>query len=115
MPPEDRIRVLHMIEATETALKFIAGRQRADLDSDLMLLFALVRAIEIVGEAASKVTDGTRAAAVDIPWNLATSMRNRLIHAYFDVDNDVVWKAATEELPELLPKLRAMIGESETC
>ncbi len=42
-------------------------------------------------------------------------MRNRLIHAYFDVDNDVVWKAATEELPELLPKLRAMIGESETC
>ena len=54
MPPEDRVRVLHMIEAAETALNFVSGRQRADLNSDQMLLFALVRAIEEVGEAASK-------------------------------------------------------------
>ena len=54
MPPEDRVRVLHMIEAAETALNFVSGRQRADLNSDQMLLFALVRAIGVVGEAASK-------------------------------------------------------------
>jgi uncharacterized protein with HEPN domain len=76
-----------------------------------MLLFALVRALEIIGEAASRVTEGTRAAAADIPWNLIVSMRNRLIHAYFDIDVNVVWKAATEELPELLPKLRALTGK----
>jgi uncharacterized protein with HEPN domain len=51
MPPEDRIRIMHMIEATETALNFVTGRQRADLNSDRMLLFALVRAIEVIGEA----------------------------------------------------------------
>jgi uncharacterized protein with HEPN domain len=62
MPPEDRVRILHMLEAAETAARFIAGRARADLDTDQMLLFALVRAIEIVGEAASKVTPPTRAA-----------------------------------------------------
>jgi uncharacterized protein with HEPN domain len=111
MPPEDRIRILHMIEATETALNFVTGRQRADLDSDRMLLFALVRAIEVVGEAAGKVSEATRGSAAAIPWSLIVSMRNRLIHAYFDVDNDVVWKAATEELPALLPKLRAVVDE----
>jgi uncharacterized protein with HEPN domain len=111
MPPEDRIRLLHMIEATETALNFVTGRQRADLNSDQILLFALVRAIEIIGEAAGKVSEATRRTAADIPWDLVVSMRNRLIHAYFDVDNDVVWKTASEELPELLPKLRALVGE----
>jgi uncharacterized protein with HEPN domain len=67
MPPEDHIRLLHMIEATETALNFVTGRQHADLDSDQMLLFALARAIEIIGEAAGRVSEATRRAAVDIP------------------------------------------------
>jgi uncharacterized protein with HEPN domain len=107
MPPEDQIRLLHMIGAAESALNFIAGRQRVDLDSDQMLLFALVRAIEVIGEAA-RVTEDTRQTTPEIPWSLIVSMRNRLIHAYFDVDNDVVGKAGTEELPALLPKLRSL-------
>jgi uncharacterized protein with HEPN domain len=111
MPPEDRIRLLHMIEAAETAVNFVSGRQRADLNSDQMLLFALVRAIEVIGEAAGRVSEITRKAAVDVPWSLVVAMRNRLIHAYFDVDNDAVWKTATEELPALLPSLRALVGE----
>jgi uncharacterized protein with HEPN domain len=73
MPPEDRIRVLHMIEATETALGFVTARQRADLNSDQMLLFALVRAIEVIGEAAGRVSETTREAAADIPWSLIVS------------------------------------------
>jgi uncharacterized protein with HEPN domain len=99
-----------MIEASETALSFISGRSRADLDSDEMLLFALVRAIEIVGEAASRVSDGTRAEISEVPWRLAIAMRNRLAHAYFDVDPDIVWKTATEALPGLLPKLRLLLA-----
>jgi uncharacterized protein with HEPN domain len=115
MPPEDRIRILHMIEAAESALNFVGGRRRADLNADRMLLFARVRAIEVVGEAASKISETTRGATADIPWSLVASMRNRLIHAYFDVDNDVVWKTATEELPALLPRLRALVGDFEPC
>ena len=98
-----------MIEAAESAINFVAGRQRADLNSDQMLLFALVRAIEIVGEAANRISEVTREAAADVPWGLIVSMRNRLIHAYFDVDNDVVWKTVTEEPPALLPGLRALL------
>ena len=113
MPPEDRIRLLHMIEAAETACGFVSGRPRSDLDADRMLVFALVRAIEIVGEAGSRVSASTRETASDIPWPLIVSMRNRLVHAYFDVDHEIVWKTATEELPLLLPRLRALVASED--
>jgi uncharacterized protein with HEPN domain len=100
-----------MIEAAETAGDFISGKTRGDLDADRMLLFSVVRAIEIIGEAASRVSQLTRDSAPDIPWPLIVSMRNRLIHAYFDIDHEVVWKTVTEELPQLLPKLRDLIAE----
>lgn len=112
MPPEDRVRLLHMVEAAETVCDFVRGKTRSDLDTDRMLVFALVRAIEILGEAASKVSTETRNASVDIPWTSIVSMRNRLIHAYFDVDHEVVWKTATEELPELLPRLRSLLEKA---
>lgn len=111
MPPDDRIRIAHMIEAAETACRFISGRSRADLDTDQMLVFALVRAIEIVGEAASKVSVATQQTSSDLPWRLIVGMRNRLVHAYFDVDHEIVWRTATEELPQLLPVLRALLQD----
>jgi uncharacterized protein with HEPN domain len=109
MRDDDRIRVLHMIEAAESALSFVSGRERADLDRDRMLLFGVVRAIEVVGEAAGKVSEATRTAAPEIPWASIVSMRNRLIHAYFDIDRDIVWKTVTEEMPPVLSSLRALL------
>jgi uncharacterized protein with HEPN domain len=100
MPPDD------------AACRFIKGRQRGDLDTDLMLQFALVRAIEIIGEAASKVSPETRTATPAIPWTRIVAMRNRLIHAYFDIDRDILWKTVKEELPNLLALLNpAIAGE----
>lgn len=98
-----------MIEAIQTAMDFVSEREPADLDSDRMLLFALVRAIEIIGEAASKVSVDLRDQAPEIPWGLIVSMRNRLIHAYFDIDHDIPWKTATVEIQSLLPQLQALI------
>ena len=86
MPPEDRIRLQHMLNAADTAIEFMRGRDRSALDHDRMLLFAVVRAIEVLGEAASKVTPETRERHHDLPWRAATAMRNRLIHGYFDID-----------------------------
>jgi uncharacterized protein with HEPN domain len=71
------------------------GRQRSDLDSDEMLLFALTRAIEIAGEAASRVTTETRGAMSDLPWSALIGMRNRLVHAYFDIDRNILWTTVT--------------------
>ena len=73
-----------------------------------MLLFAVVRAIEIVGEAASKVSPETRAAHRAIPWGAIIGMRNRLIHAYFETNVQVVWETATVEIPAILPLLKTV-------
>lgn len=108
MKPEDRVRWQHMIEAAEDALRFVAGRARADLETDRMLLFAILRAIEIIGEAANKVSPDTRAAHAEIPWAAIIGMRNRLVHAYFEIDTDIVWVAVTQELPALLAQLKSV-------
>lgn len=98
-----------MMEAIEAASDFIDGRNRVDLDSDRQLLFAIVRAIEVAGEAAAKISPESRALAPEVPWQSIVSMRNRLIHGYFDIDRSIVWKTAREELPALLPALRALV------
>jgi uncharacterized protein with HEPN domain len=109
MEHEDMIRLQHMIEAAQTAIGFAKGRQESDLGSDRMLLFALVRAIEVIGEAAGKVSEKMRRNAPEIPWALIVSMRNRLIHAYFDINHEILWKTVTIELPAMLPRLQALI------
>lgn len=111
MRSDDRVRIRHMIDAAEDVGRFIAGRPRADLDTDRMLLFAVVRAIEIIGEAASKVSEETRSSTPRIAWRAIVGMRNRIVHAYFDVDRDIVWKAAVEEVPALLALLEPLPGQ----
>lgn len=106
MTPDDVIRIRHMIEAADAAAGFVAGKTRGDLTDNRMLLFALVRAVEIIGEAASRVSMPTRASIPDIPWVQIVGMRNRLIHAYFDIDADILWKTVVEEIPPLLPVLQ---------
>jgi uncharacterized protein with HEPN domain len=107
MSRDDDVRIRHMIDAIEAALRFAKGRERADLDTDEMLLFALVRAVEIVGEAASKLSAEGRGQLPQVPWNSVTGMRNRLVHAYFDIDRDILWATVTQALPPLLEQLRA--------
>ena len=110
MSPDDRWRVLHMIEAAEQALGFVQERKRADLDGDPMLRLALTRAIEIVGEAATQVSDAGRAELSAIPWPQIIGMRNRLVHAYFDINLDILWDTVQIALPLLLEQLSKDTG-----
>lgn len=89
-------------------MAFVAGMTKTELERDRKTLFAAIRCVEIVGEAAAKVSDAVRATAPDIPWGAIVGMRNRLVHAYFDVDTDVVWKTVTDELPALVNRLRLL-------
>lgn len=110
LPEKDEVRLNHMLEASEQALQFARGRSRADLDTDPMLRFALLHAIMIVGEAASKVSEPTRVALPGIPWPVIVGMRHRLVHAYFDVDADVLWKSTHESLPGLILQLKTALA-----
>lgn len=103
MPPDrDRIRLLHMLEHAREAMQLVAGRNRSDLDTDRVLNLALVRLLEIVGEAAARVSSEARARHPAIPWSEIVSLRNRLIHGYDAVDMDVLWSIVNTDLPALV-------------
>jgi uncharacterized protein with HEPN domain len=109
MSPDDRWRIGHMIEAAEQAMAFVHERRREDLDADSMLRLALTRAIEIVGEAGAQVSEHGRAELPDIPWQQVIGMRNRLVHAYFDVNLNILWDTVHLALPSLIEKLKPAI------
>lgn len=109
----DRIRLLHMRDASREAIGYAEGRSRVDLDTDTMLARALVKCVEIVGEAASRVSMETRRQAESIPWMQINGMRNRLIHAYFDIDLDEVWGTVANDLPVLAKALETLLGADD--
>ena len=109
MIKDDRIRLRHMIEAAHEAVSFARGRVRGDLEIDRQLVLSLVKDIEIVGEAAAQITEQTRMELADIPWNRIVAMRNRLVHAYFSINLDIVWQTVQEDLPALVAKLERIV------
>jgi uncharacterized protein with HEPN domain len=115
MRRDDEIRLRHMLDAAEDALNFVTGKKREDLDKDRMLALALVRSIEIIGEAGARVSAEGRAEVPQIPWMEIVAMRNRLIHAYFDVDLDIVWETVRNDLPPLVATLKSILfGQEHT-
>ena len=109
MKPDDRIRLHHIADALNSAIRFVQGRRREDLDSDEMLAFALVHALQIVGEAAGKVSAETRAQRPGVPWSTMIGMRHRLVHAYFDINLDILWTTAAEAAPALLAQIQPLL------
>ena len=105
MCPDDTTRVRHMLDAAREALSFVEGITRADLDADRKTALSLVKCIEIIGEAAARVSEDLREAHSEIPWAAIVGMRNRLIHGYFDIDLDRVWDTVTNNLPPLISDL----------
>ena len=110
----DLIRVRHMLTAAKEAMEFAAGKTRMDLEKDRLHMLAIIKSIEIIGEAASKVTETFKTENCNIPWNDIINMRNRLIHAYFDVNLDIVWQTVKTDLPDLIKALEKIIPPEET-
>lgn len=109
MENKDLTRFRHMLESTQAILSFARGRKRGDLDKDRQLLSAVVREFEIIGEAAGKISKKTQKRFPEIPWKNTIGMRNRLIHAYFHIDHDVVWSTIRDYLPSLCQQLEQIV------
>ncbi len=105
----DFVRLQHMLDAALEASSFVMGRSRADLNNNRMLVLSLVKLIEIIGEASSRISLETKNQYPMIPWQEISSMRNRLIHAYFDVDEDRVWDTVSDDLPPLIEELKEIL------
>lgn len=111
MQASDIVRLRHMLDAALQARSFAEGRNRRALEQDAMLVLALVKAVEIVGEAACQVTEETRARLPQIPWEDMVGMRHRLVHAYFDINLDVLWEPVRQDLPTLIRELESVLRE----
>jgi uncharacterized protein with HEPN domain len=106
---DDASCLQHILEAAQKAVTYTKGRKRADLDDDELLGLGLIRLLEIIGAAAWGISEKLRNLYPEIAWRQMANMRNRLIHGYFDVNNDLVWETVTKELPPLITKIKAVI------
>ena len=110
---KDAVRLQHMLEAARKALQFARGKSRADLDRDEQLMLSLVRLVEVIGEAASRVSRELQEQTPAIPWADIISTRNRLIHAYFAINLGLLWETIENDLPPLVKELEKIIGNEE--
>jgi uncharacterized protein with HEPN domain len=112
MNDSDRIRLQHMLEAAREALAFVEGVERDELARDRKLALSLVKEFEIIGEAAARISPEVKQSLPSIPWPKIIGMRNRLIHAYAEIDFGVLWDTVTLALSPLIADLEsALEGE----
>jgi uncharacterized protein with HEPN domain len=110
---DDPTRLGHMLESARMALQLISGETRDSLEQDIKLSLALTRLLEIIGEAGVNVSEARQAELSGIEWAKIRGMRNRIVHAYFDVDLDVVWDTVLLSLPPLVAQLEQVIDLEE--
>lgn len=106
---DDSVRLRHLLDAARKAVALTAGRSRAQVAADEIGQLALARLLEILGEAAGKVSPEFRAAHGEFPWAEMTGLRNRLAHAYFDVDLEVLLDVVERDLPPLIERVQRLI------
>lgn len=108
---DDLTRLKHIQDSARLVLQFAESRTRRDLESDKRLCLALVRLVEIIGEAANHISPNLQNTYPEIPWRQMVGMRNRLIHAYFDGDLDILWVVVSHNIPNLLIAIDDMVAE----
>ncbi|MBE6255499.1 MAG: DUF86 domain-containing protein [Prevotella sp.] len=100
-PLRDRERLEHMKTAIERILRYTSGKSYEDLVSDDMMYYAVVKNIEIIGEAANMLTPSFQQIHPETPWKMVKGMRNYIVHEYFQIDDIVVWDVVKNNIPEL--------------
>jgi uncharacterized protein with HEPN domain len=106
---DDLKRIRDMLVYARKAERLSRGRTRADLERDELFALGMVRAVEVIGEAASRVSEHTRSNYPQVPWPQIAGMRNRLVHGYDKVDLEVLWKTLTKELGPLIMELEKIV------
>jgi uncharacterized protein with HEPN domain len=111
MPQRDLLYLRHMLDAVERIRRYLDGVGLEDFEADEVLQDAVIRQLEILGEAASRVDQEYRSSNPQIPWSKAISTRNRLIHGYLSVDMEIVYRTATHHVPRLRPSLEQAVDD----
>lgn len=99
MPNDDALYLEHMLDMARKSLEKVEDLVRDDYDDDENLRLALTHLIQVIGEAAGRVSKQTCMLYPDVPWREITGMRNRIVHDYLNIDEDVVWQVVIGDLP----------------
>jgi len=110
----DRSRLYDMLHAARIAKAFVETTDRETVVNDVVLQSGLAKLIQDIGEAANRVTSEVQARHSHIPWRDMIDMRNHLVHVYTDIDLDVLWKTAVEDLPPLISQLETILSTQDT-
>ena len=108
---DDATRLRHMLDHAAEAAQMAEGRRRHDLEADRQFCLALTHLVEIVGEAAARVSPEGRERWQAVPWCGVIGLRNRLIHGYDAVDLNILWTIVQDDLPPLIAELRRILDE----
>jgi uncharacterized protein with HEPN domain len=106
---DDTVSLRQMLDHLEEAVALAQGRTREDLESDRVFFLVLLKLVEIVGEAATRVSQATQAAHPEIPWREIIGTRNRLIHGYDAVDYAILWEIVATDFPSLAAQIRELL------
>ena len=109
----DRSRLYDMLHAARIAKAFVDSTDREAVASNVVLQSGLAKLIQDIGEAANRVTSEFQWRHSHIPWRDMIDMRNHLVHVYTDIDLDVLWKTAVEDLPPLISQLEAILSSED--
>jgi uncharacterized protein with HEPN domain len=109
MPKDDRLYLGHMLDAARRVVAKTSGIDREAFDQDEDRRLAVVHLLQTLGEAARRVSTDQRRAYPEIPWQDIVAMRHKIVHDYFQVDENIVWNVATAELPSLVPVLARLV------
>jgi uncharacterized protein with HEPN domain len=112
MAHDDRLTLEQMLDLVRRIRGVVRGRTRAAFDADDVTQLAVLHLIQMLGEAASRVSAGFRAGHPEFPWGEMVGMRNRIVHGYDYVDPDIVWRVATEDLEPVLAGLERALGRA---
>jgi uncharacterized protein with HEPN domain len=109
MLKDDLVYLNHMLDMARKAIGKVATKSRADFDADEDLRMVLAHLVQIIGEAARRVSTETRKHHPEIPWHKVIGMRHRIVHDYMDINQDILWDVVSSDLRELIPLLEAIV------
>ena len=113
LPRTWRFYIDDMLEFAQKVLDYTEGYDQAEFERSRLHYDATLRNLELIGEAAMHVAQHVRDFAVDVPWRQIIATRNRLIHGYLGIDNDILWSIIRDDIPPLLDRLRSLSNAAD--